>query len=182
MAGVTLPDDWFPRPLPANVTIGERTWIYSSFAFIHYRSRQPRGLRIGNNSGIYNGTFFDLGPSGEIEIGNFCAIVGAIVSCDSRVVIGDYTFIAHQVVIADRHAATPPAEVSAGSFVVRDWNDESSISIGTNAWIGARAVLLAGARIGDGAIVGAASVVNFEVPAYSIVAGNPARVVSKVQR
>ena len=178
---MTLSHDWFPRPLPANISIGERTWIYSSFAFLHYGSRQPCGLRIGNDSGIYNGTFFDLGPSGEIEIGNFCAIVGAIISCNSRVVIDDYTFVAHDVVIADRYAATPPVEESRPSAPY-DWDSKSSISIGANAWIGTRAVLLAGARIGDGAIVGAATVVDFDVPACSIVAGNPARVVSAIQR
>jgi acetyltransferase-like isoleucine patch superfamily enzyme len=176
-----LPHDWFPRSLPANISVGERTWIYSSFAFLHYQSRQSSGLRIGNDSGIYNGTFFDLGPSGEVEIGNFCAIVGAIISCDSRVVIGDYTFIAHEVVIADRHAATPPDEEKCFSEPY-DWGGRASISIGANAWIGARAVLLAGARIGDGAIVGAAAVVDFEVPPHSVVAGNPAGVVSTIER
>ena len=54
---------------------------------------------------------------------------------------------------------------------------ELSISIGSNSWIGARAILLAGARIGEGAIVGAAAVVDFSVPPYAIVAGNPARIV-----
>jgi acetyltransferase-like isoleucine patch superfamily enzyme len=178
---MTLPHDWFPRPLPANISIGERTWIYSSFAFLHYRSRQSRGLRIGNDSGIYNETFFELGPRGEIEIGNFCAIVGAIFSCNSRVVIGDYTFIAHDVVIADRYAATPPVE-EYGSSAPYDWGGKTSISIGANAWIGTRAVLLAGARIGEGAIVGAATLVDFDVPAFSVTAGNPAKVVSAIQR
>jgi acetyltransferase-like isoleucine patch superfamily enzyme len=49
-------------------------------------------------------------------------------------------------------------------------------------WIGARAVLLKGTQLGKGSIVGAGTVVDFEVPAYSIVAGNPARVVGEVQR
>lgn len=56
------------------------------------------------------------------------------------------------------------------------------IEIQDNVWIGARAVILGGARIGEGSIVGAASVVDFEVPPYSIVAGNPARVVGSVTR
>jgi acetyltransferase-like isoleucine patch superfamily enzyme len=52
-----------------------------------------------------------------------------------------------------------------------------SIEIGRNAWIGARAVLLAGAQIGDDAIVGAGAVVDFEVPPGAVAAGNPARIV-----
>jgi acetyltransferase-like isoleucine patch superfamily enzyme len=51
------------------------------------------------------------------------------------------------------------------------------VAIGRNAWIGARAILLGGADIGEGAIVGAGAVVDFPVPAFAIVAGNPARVV-----
>jgi acetyltransferase-like isoleucine patch superfamily enzyme len=54
-----------------------------------------------------------------------------------------------------------------------------SIEIGENAWIGARAILLGGARIGAGSVVGAAAVVDFVVPPDSIVAGNPARVVAR---
>jgi acetyltransferase-like isoleucine patch superfamily enzyme len=176
-----LAHDWFPRRLPENIDIGERTWIYSSFAFLHYRSQQPCGLRIGNDSGIYNGSFLELGPEGQVEIGDFCTIVGAIISCNTRIVIGDYTLIAHEVVIADRRAPVPPGEKEVGSVAPYDLNSEPTISIGANTWIGTRAVLLGGTRIGEGAIVGAAAVVDFHVPAYTIVAGNPATVVSKIR-
>ena len=176
----TLPHDWFPRPLPANIIIGDRAWCYSSFAFIHYRSRRRCGVRIGNDSGIYNGTFFDLGPEGQVQVGNYCTIVGAIISSNGNVAIGDYTFIAHQVVIADHPAATP--WIQADCHLPARRGRGPDIRIGANAWIGARAVLLGGAQIGNGAIVGAAAVVDFEVPNYTVVAGNPARVVSKLPR
>ncbi|MGI8603232.1 MAG: acyltransferase [Verrucomicrobiales bacterium] len=169
-AGTVLSHDWFPRPLPSNVQLGARTWCYSSFCFLHYQSQRPRGVRIGHDTGIYHGTFFDLGPEGEVEIGNFCTLVGAIISTNGRIVIGDYTFIAHEVVLADAAAALPePADSRASST--------KSIVIGENCWIGARAVLLAGAQVGPGAIVGAGAVVDFNVPAFGIVAGNPARLV-----
>lgn len=172
----TLPHDWFPRPLPDNVVLGERSWCYSSFAFLHYRSRRPCGVRVGSDSGIYNGTFFDLGPDAEVEIGNYATLVGAIISTNSRVVIGDYAFLAHEVVLADSFAAGPGAadEISASPDSLLH---TAAISVGHNSWIGARATLLSGAHIGDGAIVGAAAVVNFEVPPQAIVAGNPAKVV-----
>src|SRR5205809_523678 len=80
----SLAHDWFPRALPDNVVIGERSWLYSSFAFLHYRSDQPCGVRIGSDSGLYNGTFFDLGPLGEVEIGE-SAIVGAATVVDFEV-------------------------------------------------------------------------------------------------
>jgi acetyltransferase-like isoleucine patch superfamily enzyme len=166
-----LPHDWFPRPLPANIVLGERSWLYSSFAFLHYRSARPCGLWVGHDTGLYHGTFFDLGPRGELDIGNYCTLVGAIIAADSRVIIEDYVFIAHEVVIADSFAAVPPTEAGeeAGPCL--------SVRVRRNAWVGARAILLAGADVGEGAIVGAAAVIDFPVPAYAVVAGNPARVV-----
>jgi acetyltransferase-like isoleucine patch superfamily enzyme len=52
-----------------------------------------------------------------------------------------------------------------------------SVNVGNDVWIGARAIVLDGVRIGDGAVVGAGSIVTRDVPAYCVVAGNPARVV-----
>ena len=103
-----LPHDWFPRALPTNVEIGERSWLYSSFSLVHCCSRRPKAVHIGHDSGLYNGTFFDLGPEGEIEIGDYCTIVGAIFATNGRVEVGDYSFIAHEVVITDHFVAVPP--------------------------------------------------------------------------
>lgn len=172
--GLVLDHDWFPRPLPENVTMGERSWWYSSFACIHCRSLRPRAITVGHDSGIYHGTFFNLGPDGEVEIGNFCTLVGAIISTNGRVMIRDYAFIAHEVVIAD-------------SFVPVPWDGQRretvqtgvEITIGENSWIGARAVLLPGASIGEGAIIGAAAVIDFAVPPFATAVGNPARIVTR---
>jgi len=54
---------------------------------------------------------------------------------------------------------------------------ETVVTIDDDAWVGTGATLLAGAHIGPGAVVGAAAVVDFEVPASAIVAGEPARIV-----
>lgn len=51
--------------------------------------------------------------------------------------------------------------------------------IGNDVWIGMEAIILPGVTIGDGAIVAAKSVVSHDVPAYAVVAGNPAKVVKK---
>lgn len=183
--GPHLPHDWFPHPLPANVALGHESWCYSSFSFLHFQSVRPRAVVVGDHSGIYYTSFFDLGPDGEVEIGDYCTLVGVIISTNSRVEIGDYAFLAHQVVLADSAAARPwksgdrqPGSSPAQSVAGADSSaPRCAIVVGTNTWIGARAVLLSGARIGDGAIVGAASLVDFEVPPYAIVGGNPARIV-----
>lgn len=172
--GPNLPHDWYPEPIPSNVVIGDRSWLYSSFAFLHYRSERPCGLRMGNDSGVYYTTFFDLGPDGEVQIGDFCTVVGAIINTNGLIAIEDYAFIAHEVVIADGPAAVPPSPATA---VAAPRGSPQEIRIGENAWVGARAVILGGATIGEGAIVGAGAVVDFEVPPYTVVAGNPGRVV-----
>jgi acetyltransferase-like isoleucine patch superfamily enzyme len=171
---LSLPHDWFPKALPENVQIGPRSWLYSSFAFLHYRSQRECGVRIGHDTGIYNGTFFDLDLHGEVVIGNYCTLVGAILATNGPVSIGDYTFIAHEVTIADHIAAGPPEAIQR-----RPSPDHPGITIGPNVWIGARAILLSGADIGEGAIVGAACVVNTKIPAFSTVVGNPARITSR---
>jgi acetyltransferase-like isoleucine patch superfamily enzyme len=54
------------------------------------------------------------------------------------------------------------------------------VVIGDRVWVGTRAVILKGVTIGDGAVVAAGAVVNKDVPAHSVVAGGPARVVGSV--
>lgn len=162
-----LAHDWFPRPLPDKVSLGDRTWLYSSYAFQHSFGV----VRIGADCGLYNGTHFELGPEAEVEIGDFCTVVGAIIVTNGRVSIGDHTFIAHEVVIASTPFAVPPTgapELGCAPIV-----------IGPGAWIGARAVILGGARIGANAIVGAGAIVSGDVPGDATAAGSPARIVSR---
>ena len=170
-----LEHEWFPRPLPANVELGERAWIYSSYAFTRYRSERPCGVRIGNDSGVYIGSVFDLGPEGEVRIGDYCAVSGPVFCTNGLVEIGDYAFISYEVVFADSSVALPPPARARFPHVTT--RPSLPIVVGKDVWIGTRTVILGGARIGDGAIVGAGAVVDFEVPDYAIVGGNPARVV-----
>jgi putative colanic acid biosynthesis acetyltransferase WcaF len=57
-----------------------------------------------------------------------------------------------------------------------------TIVIGKKAWVAARAIVLMGTTIGDRSVVGAGSVVTKDVPPDSVCAGNPARVVKKIER
>ena len=180
---VELEHDWYPRPLPANVVLGERSWLHSAHALVHCASVRDVALAIGDDSGVYHGTHFDLGPRGSVVIGRCCTLVGAIISSDGDVRIGDHVFISHEVVIADGPWAVPPrlARGDAANGGAADGGGAVGaavrIDIGDDVWIGARATILGGVRIGAGAIVGAGAVVTSDVPAGAVVAGNPAQVV-----
>lgn len=66
-----------------------------------------------------------------------------------------------------------------GAMEGREYPHKGDITVGNDVWLGYRSVILAGVTIGDGAIVGAYSVVTKDVPPYAIVAGNPARVIRR---
>jgi acetyltransferase-like isoleucine patch superfamily enzyme len=164
-----LPEDWFPREVPAGLTVGQRSFLISSYAFLH--AAPSAIIRIGSDTGIYHGTFFELGPTAHVEIGDYCTLVGAIMRIDSALRIGNCALIAHEVVITDCETVGPARSVSA-----------RPIAIGDDVWIGMRAIILAGVRIGRGAVVGAGTVVADDVPPMTIVSGNPARIVRTIDQ
>jgi len=172
-----LSHDWFDRPVPDNVRIGAGSWLHSAYAFLHNCSERPCALSVGRNTGIYQGSFFELGPQGEVRIGDYCTLVGVIIACNGPVLIGSYVFLAHEVVIADHFAAVPWRR--GADSICPGPQAEPSVVLGDDVWVGARATLLKGARVGSGAIVGAGTVVDFEVPPGAVVAGNPARIVRR---
>jgi acetyltransferase-like isoleucine patch superfamily enzyme len=174
---LVVPWDWWPKPLPGNVEFGPRCRLYGGFAFSHYRSRRPCGVRIGADSGVYPWTAFELGVNAEVRVGSYCSLVGPIIRTDARVEIGDHALIANEVVLADTFDAMVPAEDGSEGPAP----PSTVITLGDNVWIGQRAVILGGARIGDGAIIGAGAVIDFPVEPYAIVAGVPARVISRAR-
>lgn len=172
MNTLRLTHDWFDRALPSNVRVGDGSWVYSSFAFLHYRSRIATGVSLGAHSGIYDGTHFELGDQGSVSIGDYTAVVGSIFATHGQIIVGDYCFIAHEVYIADNAWAHP------GSTTDR----RSRIAIGDDVWIGARAIIIGSLSIGNGAVVGAGAVIDSDVPAFAIAAGNPWRIIGRTDR
>lgn len=63
--------------------------------------------------------------------------------------------------------------------VASAWDDRGDIVVGNDVWIGYEAVIMAGVRIGDGAVIGARAVVTKDVEPYSVVGGVPAREIRK---
>ena len=71
-----LEHDWFDRDLPANVVLDDHVYLHSAYAFLHYRSTQPVGVRLGAHTAAYDTTMFDLGPSGVVEVGRYGLLNG----------------------------------------------------------------------------------------------------------
>jgi acetyltransferase-like isoleucine patch superfamily enzyme len=187
----TLPWDWHPGTIPSNVVIDETAFVETSFSFHRYRSEMPVGVDIGRGAATYLGTMFDVGREGRVLIGKFVLINGAWIICDATIEIGDFALIAWNVVLMDtyRLPVDPCArrhelrKVSRRRVRVCDsTGDARPIKIGANTWIGFDACVLPGVTIGEGAIVGARSVVTEDVPPYTIAAGNPARVVRRIEQ
>lgn len=86
--------------------------------------------------------------------------------------IGDGSLIGHNVVLATINHDLRPA--------YKRKNHYKPIRIGSNVWIGSNSTVLQGINIGDWAVVGAGSVVTKDVESYTIVAGNPARVIRRL--
>jgi acetyltransferase-like isoleucine patch superfamily enzyme len=186
----TLPWDWYPGTIPRNVFADESAYLETSYSFLLYRSELPEGVRLGRGTSTYLGTMFDVGPQGRVQIGDFSCIHGAWFICDSEITVGDYALISWNVVFMDSYGVSfDPAErrkqLEALPFDGRRRMPRGAtakpIRIGRNVWIGFDCVVLPGVTIGDGSIVGARSVVAQNVPPFTLVAGNPAREIRKIE-
>jgi carbonic anhydrase/acetyltransferase-like protein (isoleucine patch superfamily) len=184
-----LSRDWYGGQIPDNVVLDETTYIETAFSFYLYRSEQPVGVRIGRGASTYLGTMFDVGPRGQVVVGEYTLVHGARIICDAEINIGDYCLISWNVVLMDTYRL--PFDISerrcqldrVSSRVPRRVEGDvpaRSIRIGDNVWIGFDTCILPGVTIGEGSIVGARSVVTEDVAPYSIVAGNPARFIRKL--
>jgi acetyltransferase-like isoleucine patch superfamily enzyme len=145
-------------------------------------SGESARIRIGSHS-LIAGELFVFAHGGEISIGQSCFVgAGSRIWSAARVDIGDRVLISHNVNIFDSltHPLSPRLRHMQFNEISRSGHpksinlDEQPIVIGTDAWIGAGAVILKGVSIGNCAVVGAGAVVSRDVPACTIVAGNPA--------
>ncbi len=94
-----------------------------------------------------------------------------------RIVVGDDALFGPDVLVT-----AAGYRFNDGGPVTEQLMDEADIVIGDDVWVGAKAVLLPGARLGDGVVVAAGAVVRGEVAPFAVVAGVPARVVGARMR
>jgi acetyltransferase-like isoleucine patch superfamily enzyme len=159
-----VPDSNGLRIAP-DVRLGRNVQI---FAFVNLY-----GCTIGDECKI--GTFVEIQKG--VTVGNRVKISSHSFLCEG-VTIEDEVFIGHGVMfINDRY---PRATVrGAGLQTEADWACISTL-IKRGASLGSNATILCGVTIGEGAVVGAGSVVTKDVPPYTVVVGNPARILRRV--
>lgn len=144
-------------------------------------------VRIGAQAIVKCRIDFDH-PSGEVIIGERCYIGASHLVCHTRITIGDDVIISWGVTIVDHdsHAldwAKRKDDVENWHSMNKHWEHVpiAPVRIGNKVWIGFGASILKGVEVGEGAVIGARSVVTRDVPPYSVVVGNPARVVRRLQ-
>ena len=152
------------------------------------------GIKFLNNCKltIKNGSIFEGNISFEIEggvidIGENTFVGASHLVCSRSIEIGDDVLISWGCVITDHNSHSVKFSERKDDVFEwyngrKDWTHivSKSIQIKNKAWIGMNSIILKGVTVGEGAIVGAGSVVTKDVPAWSIVAGNPARVIREL--
>ncbi len=170
------------------VSLGNTT-IYPE-ANIYNMQSNPENILLGNNTHIYgNLTIYPSG--GKIKIGDDCFVgPNTRIWSFNNIEIGNRTLISHGVDIFDSncHPENPLERfehfkkiVSSGHPVKKYNIDERPVIIEDDVWIGCKATILKGVKIGKGAIIGANSVVTKDVEPYTIVAGNPAKFIKIIK-
>lgn len=145
---------------------GKRPFIFGQAPLFTNRGSISIGDRV-ILMGEESRTALRTDAEGQLIVGNGVLInSGAFIHASQYVKIGDNCKIASHVSISD----TDSHEVSPGAGIRR-----KPVQIEANVWIGRAAIVLPGVRIGEGAVIGAGSIVTRDVESFTVVAGNPAR-------
>lgn len=144
----------------------------------------PNGIEIGANTIVMHGSV--------LHVYNFRGIPHSGIKIGRNCLIGEYSIIRGQggVVLGDRVYTSPFSQILAVNHLVDDASrpfieqgiTAEGINIGDDVWIGAGAVITDGVRVGSGAVIAAGAVVTHDVPAHTVVAGIPARVIREIAK
>ena len=129
------------------------------------------GRPVPDSVGVFPPFHSEFGQNLHLGEGVFINI-GCVFQDTGGIWIGDRTLVGHNCIFTTLNHGTEPER--RGDML------PAPIHIGSDVWFGARVTVVPGITIGDGAIIGAGSVVTKDVPARTVVAGVPARVIREV--
>ena len=153
----------------------------------------------------YPGSFISFGSGVALDsairsnrLGGFSPCVVRTVTATARIQLGDRVGLSNSVIVAGNSIEIGEDTILGSGVMILDndfhvmgtgfsWVSECSknskpIKIGRGCFIGSRSMILKGVTLGDRAIIGAGAVVTKDVPAYSMAAGNPARIVGTIPK
>jgi acetyltransferase-like isoleucine patch superfamily enzyme len=168
---------------------GEESIINPS-AKIFNLANSPEKIVIGENT-VIDGELLVFRYGGNIIIGNNCYIgINSRIWSGDEIIIGNDVLISHNVNIMDTNSHEIDYIERAESYkkLLKEGRHPlekgsiltAPIKIEDNVWINFNAIILKGVTIGKGAIIAAGSIVTKDVPEFSMVAGNPAKVIKKL--
>jgi acetyltransferase-like isoleucine patch superfamily enzyme len=155
-------------------------------AFRRIRLHAGCSLQIGEGSIVESSLVSDR-DGACIVIGRNTFIGNSLLACAGRIEIGDDVLISWGCNIVDHNSHSigwrqRKQDVRDWYQGLKDWThvEVKPVKIGSKSWVGLNVTILKGVEIGEGAVVGAGSVVVKSIPAWTIVAGNPARIIKEV--
>jgi acetyltransferase-like isoleucine patch superfamily enzyme len=169
---------WKSRLSPA-VKIGRG----SSVAWRRIRNVDGNLLVVGENSIIHADISFEQ-TGGEVRIGDRSFIGRSHLVCYRSLLIGNDVIMSWGVTIVDHDSHSLNWEMRRDDVLdwgkgLKNWQHiaHAPVVVKDKAWIGFNVSILKGVTIGEGAVIGACSVVTRDIPPFTVAAGNPAKVV-----
>jgi galactoside O-acetyltransferase len=179
-----LTDRW-RELLEGNLEVGNGTIFEGSRLDIREKGCQ---ISVGSDCRIHCDVILERAGA-HLEIGSRTLIGGrTIINTASHVKIGDNVLISYHVLITDSDSHSLDFEERKLDCLPQrndrkaDWRGVAMapVVIRDKSWVGAKSIILKGVCIGEGAIVGAGSVVTRNVPDWTLVVGNPARAIREL--
>ncbi|MGH2684063.1 MAG: acyltransferase [Actinomycetota bacterium] len=176
---------WDYATLPGNVVVGHDCFLERRGSFERFVSRRDPGLVLGDRVTVYTWSGFGVEEDGLVEIGDDTVLVGSLIMCAERVIIGRAVVASYNVTIVDSdfHPLDPDLRredtlaLAPASPRRRPRLDTQPVVIDDGVWIGIGATILKGVHVGREARIGPGAVVTTDVAAGARVMGNPARLV-----
>jgi len=186
-----LKHDWFHRPLPENIELGQNVYIESSYVFAAFFSELHPGLVMGEGSGAYGLSPLGTGAGGRIQVGAYTCLNSTSLIADAIITIGAHCLFAWGAVVTDQRIPVSADAVARRRALLETASDPvrrlrpatepKPVHIGDNVWVGFDSVITGGVNVGHGAVIGCKTMITEDVPPYAIVVGNPCRLLRYLQ-